>query len=318
MAMRPPDTLAMERLETALAEVVELAKTASSNAVASRIRRELQTFSDKLEDARAATDKVLLPRATFDPFEPKTVGRMVALAMLAQPLVPLSAVPDAYGSGIYAIYYFGDHPFYTAISGTETPIYVGKADPAIRDASSPREQGIKLSGRLREHAGRISDVERYAAAGRLPPELHSIRLQDFKCRRLTCATNAQLVAETHLIGMFWPLWNSQTKACWGLSKHGDAAGTRKNKRSPWDVVHPGRNWALSETLEDSLRPATIKARIDEVLRKTPPRTDHAALLSEILEIFSQDQLLPVSLPLVSPLGSEVEGPAQDEAGEEDE
>ena len=318
MARKPPDRLAMERLESALVELVELAKMPGSNAVASRIRGELRAFSEKLEEVRAATDKVQLPRATFDPFEPKTVGRMVALAMLAQPLVVLSAVTDSYGSGIFAIYYVGDHPFYAAISGTETPIYVGKADPALRDASTPRQQGIKLSGRLREHAGRISDVERYATEGHLPPGLHPIHLKDFKCRRLTCATNAQLVAETHLIGMFWPLWNSQTKACWGLSKHGDAAVTRKNKRSPWDVVHPGRNWALSEALEDSLNPGAIKSRIDEVLRNTPPRTDHAALLGEILEKFRQDREISVDQRLISPLGAAIQGPDQDEAGEDDE
>jgi hypothetical protein len=42
------------------------------------------------------------------------------------------------------------------------------------------------------------------------------------CRRLVCATNAQLVAEKHLIRTFWPIWNSETKTCWGMSKHGDA------------------------------------------------------------------------------------------------
>jgi hypothetical protein len=56
------------------------------------------------------TDKIRLPRVIFDPFEPKTVGRMVALGLLAQPMVPLASVPDAHGSGIYAIYYKGDHP----------------------------------------------------------------------------------------------------------------------------------------------------------------------------------------------------------------
>ena len=35
---------------------------------------------------------------------------MVALGLLAQPMVPLASVPDAHGSGIYAIYYKGDHP----------------------------------------------------------------------------------------------------------------------------------------------------------------------------------------------------------------
>lgn len=305
----------MERLAVALGDVVQIAKDGASDTVAKRIRDGLRDFAVILEDARAETDKVRLPRTTFDPFEPKTVGRMVALALLAQPLVPLAAVPDAYGSGIYAIYYTGDHPLYAAISGTETPIYVGKADPKEPDASNPREQGNKLTGRLREHAGTISEAEGYAGTGQLPPGLHSIRLADFKCRRLVCATNAQLVAEVHLIKMFWPLWNSETKTCWGMSKHGDAATTRKNKRSPWDVVHPGRDWALDAILANSLEPDVIEHRIQKTLDRAPPRKDHAALLEEMLTAFRQDDQYEEEEPLVPPVG-DVPGPDPDEVGDE--
>ena len=34
-----------------------------------------------------------------------------------------------YGSGIYALYYYGSLPFYAPISKSSTPIYVGKANP---------------------------------------------------------------------------------------------------------------------------------------------------------------------------------------------
>jgi hypothetical protein len=236
---------------------------------------------------------------------------MVSIALLAQPLVPLTDVRAAYGSGVYAIYYRGNHPLYSGISGSETPIYVGKADPANDDASTTREQGAKLTARLLEHAGTIGTAEGYA--DKLPSHLSSIKLADFVCRRLVCATNAQLVAEKHLIRTFWPIWNSETKACWGMSKHGDAATTRANKRSPWDVVHPGRLWALDERLADSLTPDEIAKRIAATLERVPARRDHADLLEEMLAGFRQDDVVSVG-PEIPPVGESVAGPEPDEAG----
>jgi len=310
MAKKSPDRIAFEALEAALAAVVHAAETGVSPAVARRIRKGLADHVVATEAARAATDPIITPRASFDPSDPKVVGRMVALALLAQVRVPLNTIEPTYGSGVYAIYYEGDHPLYQAISGTETPIYVGKADPASGDASTVREQGPRLTGRLLEHAGTIATAANYIEAV-TPAGIHPIRLEDFTCRRLVCATNAQLVAEKHLIGMFWPLWNSETKACWGMSKHGDSAKTRSNKRSPWDVVHPGRQWALDELLVDSLSLDEIRDRIDAIIERVPPRTDHANLLEEVLGAFRQQDALP-EVETESPLGDDVEGPSEDE------
>src|SRR5262249_51355729 len=143
--------------------------------------------------------------------------------------------------------------------------------------------------------------------------LSAIRLNDFFCRRLVCATNAQLVAEKHLIRTFWPIWNADTKACWGMSKHGDAAKTRANKRSPWDVVHPGRQWALDERLVDSLAPDQIERRIGATLRRMPARRDHSMLLDEMLGGFRQDDERPVDKN-TPPIGRSATGPSDDEAG----
>lgn len=316
MAAKAADKQVLDGLEAALADVVRAVESNASPTIIRRIRKGLADHVVATEVARAATDPVLMPRANFDPSDPKVVGRMVALALLAQIRVPLSAVEQTYGSGVYAIYYHGDHPLYAAISGTETPIYVGKADPVSGDASTPREQGAKLTGRLLEHAGTIATAEAYAAShpsDQFPP----IRLADFTCRRLVCATNAQLVAEKHLIGMFWPLWNSETKACWGMSKHGDAAKTRANKRSPWDVAHPGRQWALDDLLVDSLTIDETAARIQTTLAKTPPRADHASLLEEVLSAFRQQDGPPTSDLPCPPVGDNVEGPSESEAGEAD-
>ena len=310
-----PDRAAIKALEEALNVVLAAAGSSPPPAVVRRIRDGLAAHADAVEAARSATDPIRMPRATFDPADPKAIGRMVSIALLAQPLIALDDIRPAYGSGVYAIYYRGDHPLYAGISGSETPIYVGKADPANHDASAAREQGAKLSARLLEHAGTIGTAEAYT--DRLPSHLSPIRLSDFVCRRLVCATNAQLVAEKHLIRTFWPIWNSETKACWGMSKHGDAATTRANKRSPWDVVHPGRAWALDELLVDSLTPDKIQQRIEATLQKVPARLDHAALLEEMLEGFRQDDAVAAEAD-APPVGEGAAGPEPDEAGDADE
>lgn len=310
-----PDRAALNALEEALSAVLASVGNDPTQTVVRRIREGLAAHARAVEVVRSSTDPIRMPKATFDPGDPKTIGRMVSIALLAQPTVPLSAIQQAYGSGVYAIYYRGDHPLYRAISASETPIYVGKADPANDDASSPREQGYKLTARLLEHAGTIATAEGFI--GKLPSHLSPLKLEDFFCRRLVCATNAQLVAEKHLIRTFWPIWNSETKACWGMSKHGDAATTRANKRSPWDVVHPGRMWALDARLADSLPPDEIARRVNATLERVPPRADHAALLEEMLGGFRQegDTSTDEAIP---PVGEGAAGPDQDEAGGVDE
>jgi hypothetical protein len=309
-----PSHAALRALADALKAVEETAKGVLKPADARRIRDELTKHARALETVRAATDTVRMPKSTFDPASPKIIGRMVSLALFAQPMMPLGGLDRVYGSGTYAIYYHGANLLYAAISGTETPIYVGKADPSDGEADTPREQGARLTGRLIEHSETIAVAEAYAKREGWSAD-KSLQLEDFTCRRLVCATNAQLAAEKQLIRMFWPLWNSDTKACWGMSKHGDSAGTRKNKRSPWDVVHPGRPWALDNRLDDSLSRAEITKRIDGVLLKSPPRKDHAALLEEMLAAFRQDGA-PEPLEEPPPL-ADVAGPSEDEAGGSD-
>lgn len=309
-----PDRSAIKGLNEALEAVLAAAGDAPPQAVVRRIREGLTAHAGAVEIARSASDPIRMPSGTFDPSDPKVVGRMVSLALLAQPLIRLADIRPSYGSGVYAIYYRGDHPLYAGIAGSETPIYVGKADPANDDASTTREQGAKLTARLLEHAGTIATAAGYA--DQLPDGLHSIRLEDFFCRRLVCATNAQLVAEKHLIRTFWPVWNAETKACWGMSKHGDAASTRANKRSPWDVVHPGRQWALDDRLVNSIEPGEIALRIVATLERVPARRDHAELLEEILRGFRQDGGADLD-EAIAPM-ADASGPTEGEAGGPDE
>ena len=119
---RAPDKLALEALDVALAQVLASVDVAGSAAVIRRVRAGLSEHALAVEQARGATDPILTPKGTFDPSDPKTVGRMVSIGLLAQPRAPLASIRRAYGSGVYAIYYSGDHPLYDRISGTETPI----------------------------------------------------------------------------------------------------------------------------------------------------------------------------------------------------
>lgn len=191
-----------------------------------------------------------------------------------------------YGSGVYAIYYTGDHPAYVRISGTETPIYVGKADPAEPEARNARAQGPRLSVRLQDHRKMIRTVAKYALenpSADNPP----LDLDHFDYRRLVVATNAQLVAESLLISIFKPVWNSDMNVCWGISKHGDAEETRRNKRSPWDVLHPGRKWATSNELVDAKPRDTILKEIDAHFEAYPPFKDRSLIIDRFLAEFQQ-------------------------------
>lgn len=278
-----PEREAIERLtgeSESLAKLIPSLKGRS----AERTRHLLHEVIETLRQAYAALDPIKEPIDVFDPAKPSIAGRLVALALVAQPLIPLSQLDKMYGSGVYAIYYFGPHPAYKKISGTETPIYIGKADPRSSEAKTSREQGPQLYGRIKDHQKAIGTVEKYALDHGDPLAL---RLDDFQYRRLVVATNAQLTAERYLILLFEPIWNEETKICWGISKHGDLATTRSNDRSPWDVLHPGRKWAMSNILKDKKSRDQILVEIDGHLTELPPFTDRQQIIERFLDGFKQ-------------------------------
>ncbi len=234
-----PSVALAGQLREDIEKLLDTARASSLSAHARRkIHEHIKTIQQSLDTLTREIDPIHQPDAVFDPSEPKVIGRFVALALVAQPKRPLISLERFYGSGVYAIYYRGDLPSYRPISGTETPIYVGKADPAVSTAKTPAEQGDKLSGRLREHTRNIRKVE-------------NLNIQDFDYRALVVQSGWQAAAENYLIRLFSPIWNKETRLIFGVGKHGDAALTRSNKRSPWDILHPGRTWASSELLENS-------------------------------------------------------------------
>jgi hypothetical protein len=236
-----------------------------------KMREEMEGLTRELQATTARLDPILRPDSMFDPTDPTTAGRVVALTMVAQARHPLSAIPDFYGAGVYAIYYKGDYEHYRPLSGTDHPIYVGKADPATPSAKDAVAQDVKLSRRLKDHAKSIRKATT------------TLNIEDFDCRFLIVQSGFQKSAEDYLINMFKPIWNSETKICFGLGKHGDSSDTRGNKRSPWDTLHPGRAWA-DASLENQKEPGLIAEQIREHLKRYRPYTD----VREILDRFMVD------------------------------
>jgi hypothetical protein len=236
-----------------------------------RARRELERAYAQVYQAIRNLDRTNSPDGWFDPSDPRLFGTFVALALMGQDRHKMSELDHRrfYGSGVYAIYVTdSDEPAYQPIVGSEHPIYVGKVNPKVPDARSPEEQGEKLWGRLKEHAKNIGLAQNLALNG-------------FDYRALTVQTGWQDSAEASLITLFHPIWNKEEKICYGIGKHGDDAKTRGNKRSPWDVMHPGRNWAAATSLKDSKDEQEIRWRIAGHFETYPP----LKTMSEIIDQF---------------------------------
>lgn len=236
-----------------------------------KLNQEIERAAKSLNALLAELDHVKGPHAVFDPGNPRTIGFFIALAMTAQPRQALGTMGEFYGSGVYAIYYNGDYPLYEPLRGSETPIYVGQAAPGKENARTPTEQGLRLAARLNEHRKNIKRAV-------------SLKIEDFECRTLVVQTGWETGAEDYLIRLFRPIWNSETKLVFGLGKHGDSAETRRNRRSPWDTLHAGREWAGAEALTDAKSPQ----KIAEELTTHFGRTKIFYTFNDVLAAFVED------------------------------
>ena len=272
---RRPEQTATE-LRTALDRLIEETRNGQlSTARRKRLEDEIRSSIESLSGLLGDLDPIRQPTSVFDPSNPKVVGRFVALALVAQPRRPMTEIVKTYGSGVYSIYYSGDYPLYTPLSGSETPIYVGQASPISSSARSPKDQGDKLSRRLNEHR---KNIRRSAT---------TLRVEDFEYRSLVVQSGWETAAEDYLIHLFKPIWNSETRLVFGLGKHGDAAETRANRRSPWDTLHPGREWADNPLLVDAKTVETITAELTTHFARHPVFSDIDTVLLSFIEELRQ-------------------------------
>ncbi|HGE2210882.1 Eco29kI family restriction endonuclease [Pseudomonas aeruginosa] len=168
----------------------------------------------------------------FNPLDKKNLGASVAEALLTKEVHPLGDLPVFEGAGIYAIYYTGGFAPYAQVSRLNAdgkfmlPIYVGKA--ARMGASLELAAGKVLHKRLKEHAESIKAAE-------------NLDIKDFHCRFLVVDDIWIPLGESLIIARFTPVWNSLID---GFGNHNPGKGRHAGMRPRWDVLHPGREWAM--------------------------------------------------------------------------
>lgn len=222
------------------------------------LRRRLKATKADLESLLSTLDPVRQPPMVLDPASPEVVGRLIGDTMLVQQRMAVAELSPFYGSGVYAIYYDGNFPAYQPLRRSETPIYIGKADPAKPAARSPEEQQDRLFRRLSDHVRSLTSADNLA-------------VEDFSYRYLVVVSAWQITSETYLIERFHPVWNRESKVCYGFGKHGDAPLTRANSVSPWDTLHAGRRWAGTKDSRANAKSSDqIVEDIAEHFRKYPP------------------------------------------------
>lgn len=265
----------LEELTARMAEV-----SSGGNHLKPAALRKLEDVTERLRNVVVEFDPIALPSSVFDPADPVIAGRNIALALMAQPRRPMAELPGFYGAGVYAIYYKGERkpfPAYAGLVGSDHPIYVGKADPVTGSATTPKAQGRAIWGRLNEHAKTIRKAET------------TLDIGDFECRFLVVQSGYQKAAEDYLIRFFQPIWNSETGICYGMSKHGDAATTRANARSPWHTMHPGVKWADASSA-DQKPPEEIERSIDTHFASNPPLQGMEEILGRFLQEMRQTKI----------------------------
>lgn len=184
---------------------------------------------------------------TYDPLRVDELGRNAARALMAYPADPPPPDEAFDGAGAYTLHYTGSFSGYDGL-GQDAPIYVGKADPPGRRQGRAQSTSTTtaLYRRLLRHAESIESA-------------NNLDISEFRCRRLVLDPVRIGLTEQVLIAEYRPLWNVVVD---GFGNNDPGRGRWNQRRSQWDTLHPGREWAFNlqdrgETAADVL--AAIKA-----------------------------------------------------------
>ena len=183
-----------------------------------------------------ATSGVVLP---FNPLDKRNLAASVAQALLGSSAYEMDQLQTFAGAGIYAIYYCGSFKPYHAIASQNRdktnplfPIYVGKAVPA----GARKGTVVSSSSNSKALFNRLTEpVESIQAAN------STLKLEDFVCRYLVVDDIWIPLGESLMIAKFSPVWNTIID---GFGNHDPGKGRYQGLRPRWDVVHPGRKWAV--------------------------------------------------------------------------
>ncbi|MDP3972356.1 MAG: Eco29kI family restriction endonuclease [Candidatus Nanopelagicales bacterium] len=166
----------------------------------------------------------------FNPLALDVVGRNLREGLEARPRIRLDRLPHFTGAGLYALYYIGKLPIYQPLIHSDIPVYVGKAEAGNSSyGDAPDDSQPRLFKRITEkHAKSIREVSEND--GNIAPS-------DFEVRRILLEYDWIVLGERALLRAYAPvLWNTLMPG-FGANPPGTA---RKNARSIWDTIHPGR------------------------------------------------------------------------------
>ncbi|MFG1225672.1 Eco29kI family restriction endonuclease [Xanthobacter wiegelii] len=197
----------------------------------------------------------------YNPLDKLNIAKSIESEILDRDPAPLSAAGGILGAGVYVIYYVGDFPAYAPVSAgnaggnLKMPIYIGKAIPKggrkgglTADAS----KGTALADRLGQHASSIDQAE-------------NLELDAFFVRHLVVDDVWIPLGENMLIETFKPVWN---RAIDGFGNKDPGRRRATQFKSPWDVLHPGRQFAV-KLADSTLSPEFLLTRIADYFAGRP-------------------------------------------------
>lgn len=188
----------------------------------------------------------------YNPLSLDELGRNAVRALMDYPTETMPPSEAFAGAGVYSLHYDGRHPAYADLRGE--PIYVGKADPPGRRQGrrSPQRDASVLFQRLAHHARSIDAA-------------HNLRLTDFSCRWLVLDPVWIGLTEQVLIAEYQPIWNVVVD---GFGNNDPGRGRWNQRRSQWDTLHPGRDWALNLQDRDENEAEILAAVAEHRRRRT--------------------------------------------------
>lgn len=178
----------------------------------------------------------------YNPLSVDELGQNAARALMGYRSDILPPKTPFAGAGVYTLHYMGPFKAYVGMPDQE-PIYVGKADPPGK-RQGRRAASLSASvlhQRLVHHSNSIASA-------------NNLDLKHFRCRWLVLDPVWISLTEQVLIAEYSPIWNVVVG---GFGNNDPGRGRWNQRRSPWDTLHPGREWAYNlrdavESAEDIL------------------------------------------------------------------
>jgi len=185
----------------------------------------------------------------YNPLSLDELGRNAVRALMDYPTDTLPPSETFNGAGVYTLHYEGSYPAYANLD--DEPIYAGKTDPPGRRQGRRQvsQESSVLFQRLAHHARSIEAAQ-------------NLLLSEFSCRWLVLDPVWIGLTEQVLIAEYQPIWNVVVE---GFGNNDPGRGRWNQRRSQWDTLHPGREWAFNlrdrgETEEDIIGAVAVHRR----------------------------------------------------------